>query len=162
MKELFPRATSSQKFFLLFASGFGSGYSPFASGTVGSAVAVVLYLLFQPLLGPAHPVLGLIFLLTFWAFSVHCAEVAEKYYGKKDDGRVVIDEFLGQWITLFLVPLNLWTPVAAFFIFRIFDIAKPFPAGWSQKLRGGVGIVMDDLIAGIYGCVLMHLIIWFL
>lgn len=147
------------KFLICLATGLGSGYCPFASGTAGSAVAVLLYLLFYPLLSPPYWFLGFAFLLAMTALAIHSADAAEKHFGKKDDGRVVIDEFVGQWISLFLISLNWWTPLAAFFLFRFFDILKPFPAGRSQGLPGGLGIVLDDVIAGIYANLALQLIL---
>lgn len=160
MKSLFPNCTPADKAHLVAATGFGSGFSPFASGTAGSAAAVVLYLLFHSLLGPSRWGLGLTFLLAATAYAVYSATVAEKYFGKKDDGRIVIDEFIGQWIALFLVPLSLPGVAAAFFLFRFYDIVKPFPAGRSQRLPAGVGIVMDDFIAGIYSNLTLQLLLY--
>jgi len=162
VKAWFPGAKPLEKIYLFLATGLGSGFSPFASGTAGSAVAVVLYLAFHRILSPEHPWMGLLFLFAATALSVACADAAEKYYRKKDDGRVVIDEFVGQWIALYLIPLNYWTPVAAFFLFRVFDVVKPFPAGRSQKLPGGVGITIDDAIAGIYSNLVLQAILWWI
>ena len=159
VKPIFPDCSTADKFYLVLATGFGSGYSPFASGTAGSAVAILLYLLIHPLLSGSQWVLGLVFLLGVLALSIRCSDVAEKYFGKKDDGRIVIDEFLGQWVALYLIPFSWWAPVAAFFLFRFFDIVKPFPAGRSQRLPGGLGIVLDDVFAGIYSNLALQVVI---
>lgn len=143
---------------LLLATGFGSGYFPIAPGTVGSAAAVIVYLPIHPLLQtPLWPI-GLLFLLCWIALSIQCSSYAERYFGKKDDGRVVIDEFAGQWISLYLLPFTLTSVVAAFFLFRVMDVLKPYPANASQKLRGGLGIVMDDVIAGVYTNILLQIL----
>jgi phosphatidylglycerophosphatase A len=161
VKPWFPNTTLVQKFHLFLATGFGSGFSPVVSGTAGSAVAVILYYFFHPLLSRVENwPWGLLFLLLFLSYSFWSAEVAERYYKKKDDGRVVIDEFIGQWIALYLIPMTLWTPLAAFFLFRFFDIAKPFPARRLQYLRGGLGIVIDDVFAGIYANLVLQLFLW--
>jgi phosphatidylglycerophosphatase A len=156
----FSKYNAADKFQLILATGFGSGLFPFASGTAGSAVAVALYFLFFPILSPAHWLLGLLFLLAATAIAIQCSDRAEQIFQKKDDGRVVIDEFIGQWIALYLIPLVWWTPIAAFFLFRLFDIVKPFPANQLQQVRGGWGIVLDDLVAGIYSNLVLQLILW--
>ena len=79
-----------------------------------------------------------------------------------DPGIIVIDEFVGQWISLLFLPRILWIYVAAFMLFRIFDILKPFPANDSQKLKHGWGVMIDDVIAGIYTNLVLQLLIWVL
>jgi len=160
VKKIFPNCTPAQKFYLFLATGFGSGYSPFASGTVGSAVAILLYLLIFPLLSQAHFLLGLLFLVAATALAIRCSDEAEKYFKKKDDGRVVIDEFVGQWFALYLIPFTWWTPIVAFSLFRFFDIAKVFPANHFEKLPGGQGIVLDDVMAGIYSNIVLQIIVF--
>jgi len=160
VKAFFPGCTTTDKAHLIAATGFGSGYSPFAPGTAGSAAAIVLYLLFHPLLEPSRWPLGLLFLLATTAYAVYSATVAEKYFRTKDDGRIVIDEFIGQWITLYLIPLSPAAILGAFVLFRFYDVVKPFPAGRLQGLPGGAGIVLDDLFAGIYSNLTLQLVIY--
>ncbi len=131
---------------------FGAGYSPVASGTVGSLVtAVALWLL--PLTRPRMVVaLVVVTVLGIWAGSR-----VERALGRKDPGVIVIDEVAGMLLSVVLLPLPLSIPVlvAAFLLFRLFDIWKPFPARESQALTGGMGVMVDDLIAGLYTLVLV-------
>ena len=131
---------------------FGAGYAPVASGTVGSFVTVVaLWLL--PLTRPRILVaLVVVTLVGVWAGSR-----AERLLGRKDPGVIVIDEVAGMLLSVALLPLPLTVPVliTAFLLFRLFDIWKPFPARESQVLTGGVGVMVDDLIAGFYALVLV-------
>ncbi|HUX10927.1 MAG TPA: phosphatidylglycerophosphatase A [Terriglobia bacterium] len=131
----------------------GAGYFPIAPGTVGSAVGVgVVAVLGLIPLAPGWRnallglVAGLIFLLGVWA-----AGQSEKFFGRTDPGHVVIDEVAGQMVTFLLCPHAAWKfLLAGFVLFRIFDITKPFPAGRAERLAGGWGIMVDDLIAGAY------------
>ena len=131
----------------IVAVGFGSGFSPVASGTAGSLVALPLIWAlvelggWQALLGGTVVVTG----IGFWA-----AEGVARWTGRNDPREVVIDEIAGQMVTLLFVPLTVQTVVAGFLLFRVADIWKPFPARRSEALPGGLGIMMDDLIAGVY------------
>jgi phosphatidylglycerophosphatase A len=106
-----------------FASGLFSGYSPVASGTVGSAVGLAFY--FIPGFEQAYVILPLCVLVYF--LGVRTADEMEKVYGQ-DPGEVTIDEVLGMWVSLLFLPKQLLIAVIAFFLFRIFDIVKPYPA----------------------------------
>ena len=140
----------------LIATGFFSGYTVIAPGTAGSAVALILYCLLPPL-GPVGwtGLLAALFLV-----GVYTASAGERVWGK-DPGYVVIDEFVGFFATVFWLPQSVGLGVAGFFLFRVLDIVKPPPARQSEALPGGWGIVMDDLIAGLYGNVLLRLVLWF-
>ncbi len=132
---------------LIFATGFGSGYAPFASGTWGSLVGLVFYLLFQNLSAPLYAVTT----LGVFAISVWSSEIAEAHFAKKDPGQVVVDEIIGQLVSLAFLPFSWKLTIAGFLLFRLMDILKPFPARWFQDhLKGGWGIVMDDVMAGVY------------
>ncbi len=136
----------------MVASVFGAGYFPVASGTVGSLVtAVAIWLL--PLTRPRIVVaLAVVTVLGVWAGSR-----VERALGRKDPGVIVIDEVAGMLLSVVLLPLPLSIPVlvTAFLLFRLFDIWKPFPARESQALTGGMGVMVDDLIAGLYTLVLV-------
>jgi phosphatidylglycerophosphatase A len=119
------------------ASGGGAGYSPVAPGTAGSLVAAIA-LWFIP------------FSLGTWA-----AQRVETVTGHKDPGVIVIDEFAGMMLSVMFLPRTLGVFTSAFLLFRLFDIWKPFPARESQALRGGFGVMVDDLIAGAYTLVLL-------
>ncbi len=134
---------------LFVASGAGSGYAPVAPGTAGSALGLLLYAGLREL--PAAGYLGLVALVTL--LGTWAAGRAEVIYGRKDDGRITIDEVAGMLLSLALLPTAahpLAVPVTAFLLFRIFDIAKPPPCRWLESLPGGVGVMADDLVAGLY------------
>lgn len=146
------------------ASGGGSGYAPVAPGTAGSAVGV---LLFWPLASLGLPLFAAT-LAGAIALGIWAADVAEQAYGRKDDGRIVIDEVAGQLLTLLpLVPAGrahgLGWLVTGFVAFRVLDVWKPGPVRWLQdNLRGGAGVVMDDVLAGAIGAVGMAIALAFL
>ena len=134
------------------ATIFGIGYFPFASGTVGSAVALVVFFLL-PNLGALT--LGIALPMAFFV-GVWASFGAEKQLGH-DAHPIIIDEVVGQWIALALIPRG-WLPWGiAFLLFRGFDVWKPFPIFHSQKLPGGWGIMIDDLLAAIYTVILIRL-----
>ena len=125
-------------------AGF-AGYSSFAPGTCGSAVALVIYLLLPPLTVPVWcAVLVALFLVAVWA-----SEKGETEWGH-DPGPVVIDEVAGFFVSVAFLPQSLLLGIAGFFGFRALDILKPAPASQAERLPGGWGVVMDDVIAGIY------------
>ena len=128
----------------LIATGIGAGYTPIAPGTAGSLLALVLFW-FLPLSNINRVSIIIIFLFAgIWA-----GNAVEKDYGK-DPGLVVIDEITGQWIALLWLPHTLLIYIISFLLFRVLDIVKPFPANRSQTLQGGIGIMADDIFAGIY------------
>ena len=123
------------------------GRLPVARGTWGSLATLPLcWLAAQP--GSLWLYLGTVVAVTATAFPA--AAVAERVLGEKDPGAVVIDESAGMLLTLFAVPLGVGPWAAGFFLFRFFDVCKVFPANRLERLRGGVGIVADDLVAGLY------------
>lgn len=144
-----------KKIVLAFATGFGSGYAPVASGTFGTAVAILFYLGVMRLEPPFY----LLFCVAFIFFAIWTASIAEAHFGRKDPGEVVIDEIAGYLITMFMIPPAGITIVAGFFIFRFFDIVKPPPARYiDKKMPGGAGIVLDDVMSGIYSWIVMYLL----
>jgi phosphatidylglycerophosphatase A len=136
----------------LFASALFSGYSPVASGTVGSAVALLFYFIpgFESI-----TIIGPSILIVFFG-GIKAGAAMEKRYGH-DPAEVTIDEVLGMWISLLLLPKIIFIVIAAFFIFRFFDIIKPFPARKFDAMHGGLGIMMDDVIAGIYTNIVLQI-----
>ncbi len=138
---------------LLLASGFGTGYSPIAPGTAGSALAALLYWFIFP---RDQLVVFLITAVTF-AFSIPVAGRAEKIYGKKDSPHIVIDEFVGFWMSVIFLPYSVNLLVAAFLLFRLFDVIKPFYIRDAQRLPGGWGVVMDDFFAGVLTNVILQI-----
>lgn len=138
-------------------SGFFSGFLPFAPGTFGSLVALLIYLI--P--GFENPFIMLLSISIFTVWGIRIGNVFEKVYGK-DPSSCVIDEFVGTWISLLLIPKNILFIAIAFVIWRVLDIVKIYPANKIEKLSGGYGIMLDDIISGIYTLILIHLIINFL
>ena len=136
----------------LVGTGFGSGLSPVAPGTAGSLVALAIYLLL-PIPGNS-PLFYLMILIGFplgiWATGRLITEE------EKDPSRAVWDEFIGLWVTCLLVPKTWPWMAAAFLYFRALDIAKPWPARRAEALAGGLGIMADDLLVGIYGAAILN------
>tara|TARA_B100000029_G_scaffold449584_1_gene472927 strand:+ start:299 stop:706 length:408 start_codon:yes stop_codon:yes gene_type:complete len=130
-----------------------------ASGTVGTALVAVLYWLFF-LFSPPLELLGwLIVLVVAFAVGVYTADKAAPEWGK-DPGQVVVDEGVGFLFTVALLPTDAWTLIVGFFIFRALDIVKPPPARQLESLPGGWGIVVDDVIAGIYGNLILRVLLY--
>lgn len=141
-----------------FAFGFGSGLSPFAPGTMGTLaavpLAVALKLLPVPLFWPL--------LLLFFLLGVHLCEVTSRRLGQHDPGGIVWDEMVAYWLTVALLPLHWAWLLAAFVLFRVFDIFKPWPIRWVEKrFGGGLGIMLDDVVAAAYAIILLKLAEWF-
>ena len=138
-------------------SGFYTGYFPIASGTVRSLAAIVIYLIpgFENLLIiiPAT--------LIFMVYGIFVGTKFENQYGK-DPSECTVDEIVGTWISLIALPKTLWIIVAAFFLWRILDIIKPPPARNLERLKGGLGIMIDDVISGLYTLIIMHLVVYLL
>ena len=136
---------------LMLASGFGSGYSPVASGTAGSVVGVAIFFLIHDL--PWQAYLAITAAITIIGIPVSTR--AEKIYGQKDSGKIVIDEIAGQLIALFALPLSVPAVAAGFVLFRLFDIVKP---GFRrlEKIKGGVGVMIDDVLAGLMTLALLQ------
>ncbi len=138
------------------ATGFYSGYSPVAPGTAGSVVGI-LFLLIP---GFESPLLLSVAIVAMFFIGVISSNRMEKRFGD-DPSIVVIDEIVGMWISLLFLPKGLFVVFTAFIFFRIFDIVKPQPARYMEKLKHGWGIMLDDVAAGIYANLATQLIIWF-
>jgi phosphatidylglycerophosphatase A len=142
------------------ATWFGCGFSPVAPGTAGSLAALVLAIAASNIFaaGPFHFLAAGLMLIVpgIWAADRFASSV-----GKKDPGLVVVDEVVGQWITLAgATHLNWKAWGLAFLLFRVMDIVKPPPARQFEALRGGTGIVADDAMAGIYAALVLYLLGW--
>ena len=148
-----PEARPPLPFFVrAFASALFTGYIPFASGTFGSLVGLAFYLI--PGFEGPYVIMPACFLVLL--AGARLAEPMEAAYGH-DPAQVTIDEVLGMWVSLFLLPKNWLVAAAAFFVFRFFDIVKPFPARRFDRQHGGFAIMMDDVVAGVYTNLLLHL-----
>jgi phosphatidylglycerophosphatase A len=131
-------------------TGFYTGYSPHAPGTAGTFLAMVIYVILN-LLTPEYAVwINAALVIVLLYPSVKLGDEAEKHFSEKDPQKVVLDEMMGYWISVMFHPFTWWGSIAAFFIFRIMDIVKPWPADKLQDLKGGMGIMIDDWIAGLY------------
>jgi len=142
---------------IALATGFYSGKLPICPGTWGSLAAIIPWFFLRELPWSAYLLmLGLVFVLGFFV-----AGSAEKLLDQPDAGPIVIDEFLGMFITLTFAPDHPAAWILGFLLFRFYDIKKPFPCSWfDQRIHGGIGIMMDDVIAGIYALASLQLI-WF-
>jgi phosphatidylglycerophosphatase A len=177
--------TSSKKslrdYLALALATWGVGYIPVAPGTFGSAVGVGLYLLLRAattrivyLFVPDYHLtnesvesfrvaLMLVAIICITAAGIWAATRAEKLFGRKDPGRVIVDEIAGQLITFLFIPLAVglkwWMLLLGFFLFRLFDIWKPYPIRRLEALESGLGIMADDVLAGIYAAVTLTLLL---
>ena len=143
---------------ILFTA-FYSGYFPFAPGTAGTLVGMAFYVI-EYLIFKENSVIVNAVIVIFMLFpAIKLGDMGEKFFGRKDPSEVVLDEVMGYWISVLFIPFSWKIAVMAFFIFRIMDILKPFPAGRLQSLKGGWGIMIDDYIAGIYTNLILQLII---
>ena len=142
------------------ATGFGAGYFPIAPGTAGSLAILIAYWISPEI--SALQLIMIIFGLT--ALGIYTATITETEMKKKlgsdrgnDPGIIVIDEIIGMLIALLFIPKKTFFLIIAFILFRIFDIAKPYPARTMEKLHGGWGIVLDDVVAGIYANIVIQI-----
>ena len=139
----------------LIGSGFYTGYIPIASGTFGSLVAIIIYLI------PGFENLYIIIpaIILFFVYGLFVSTKFENVYGK-DPGQCTVDEVVGTWISLIALPKSVLIILTSFLIWRLLDIIKPFPARNSEKLNGGFGIMIDDVISAIYSLLIVHLIVY--
>jgi len=140
---------------LLVATAGGAGYSPIVPGTAGSLVGVATFwgLTRLPLWVQVAATVALF--LVGVAASTRAAQVA----GRKDPGIVVVDEVVGQWTSLLFLPFGLGTAFVGFVLFRIFDVLKPWPARDFEALPGGLGIMADDVMAGVYANLVLRVVL---
>jgi len=138
-------------------SGFYTGYFPIASGTVGSAAAILIYLI--PGFENLYIIIPAAILMA--GYGIYIGTKFEKKYGK-DPAQCTIDEVVGTWISLFALPKTFWVILVSFLLWRILDIIKPPPARNLERLNGGFGIMLDDVVSGIYTLLIMHLVVYLL
>jgi phosphatidylglycerophosphatase A len=137
---------------MLLATCFRVGFVPVAPGTFGSAAGLIVYALVVH--GGAAMMTAAI--AAIFAIGVWSGGVAERELGGTDPGPVVIDEVVGMLITLAFIPVNLSGAVVGFFVFRVLDVVKPWPARRFESLHGGLGIMADDAMAAVYGNLIMR------
>jgi phosphatidylglycerophosphatase A len=143
----------------LLATGFGSGLAPRAPGTFGSVLAVVLWLPLQMLTAPVYATV----VVCSTVFGIWLCDRVAREMQVKDPACIVFDEFVGVWIALFMLPTGWWWIAVGFAAFRFFDILKPWPVGWlDRNLKGGWGIMLDDVAAGLLSLLLVQLLAYLL
>lgn len=133
------------------------GYVPVAPGTAGSIAGLALYGA-AGLLGGTQVEIGVLALVL--AVGVWSSAASERHLGETDPGVVVIDEVAGMLITLLGLQPTWGGALAGFLAFRFFDVVKPFPARWAERLPGGWGVMADDVIAGLYAHLVLRLLLW--
>ena len=139
-----------------FAYGFGSGAVPKAPGTAGTLVAVIIYLLLPQI----SPLIYVSLLLISFVFGVWICGKTAQDIGIKDPSGIVWDEFVGYWITMFMAPSGWIWVIIGFVLFRLLDIVKPWPIKWADKqIGGGMGIMLDDVLAGIMAALSIQAIV---
>lgn len=142
------------------ATWFYSGKSPFAPGTCGSLATLPFVFVISQFYGIAGVA---VFAVVVSVAGIFIAGAFEKKLGIKDPGQIVIDETAGQAITLLAAGTNPYLYAIGFVLFRIFDISKPFPVGWADtKVKGGLGIMLDDILAGMMGGLILAMIKYYL
>ena len=147
----------------ILATGFGSGYCPVAPGTAGALLATVIWLAYTLFFPPTTCiVLTVALTLLFTVLGVWATNKVIPFWGE-DPRRVVIDEMVGVWIPLIAAPAgNLWYALASFVLFRFFDIAKPLGVRQMERFPGGIGVMADDILAGIYSLFIIICAQWIL
>jgi phosphatidylglycerophosphatase A len=134
------------------------GYFPFAPGTVGSAAGLAFYALTWWI---GSPIFEAAFIVVLFLLGVWAGTTAERYFGGVDPGPIVMDEVVGMLITLAFIPGLGWSgALVGFFLFRVFDVIKPFPAGRLERLHGGLGVMADDAMAAVYANLSLRAILW--
>jgi len=137
----------------ILGSFFYTGYIPIASGTWASFLALIFYFIFG--LDRLEVVLPIIVLFT--VIGIIIGNKFEEVYGK-DPAQCTIDEAVGMWISVLFLPKHFVLLGVTFFLWRLFDIYKPFPAGKAESIPGGLGIMLDDIISAVYVCIIMNLL----
>ena len=138
---------------LLLATGLGTGYSPIAPGTMGTLLAIPVFLLLSSIPSPVYEWT----IIAFFFLACWVSDKAQSYWGKKDDQRIVIDEIMGFFTAMMWVPRTFGFVIIGFFLFRFFDILKPPPVRRLERVRGGYGVVLDDVMAGVYANIVLQI-----
>ena len=147
-----------RRLILFFSSNAGLGYAPVVPGTFGTLAGIPAFYLLAPLEASTYAlVLSALAAASCWI----CGE-AGRLYGVADDGRIVIDELVGYLVTVAFLPFTWTTALLGFLFFRIFDILKVPPASWfDRRMKNGAGVVLDDVVAGIYAALALRLVLSF-
>lgn len=142
------------KLIYLFATGFGVGYLPKIPGTIGSILGVILFML---LTSVSFQVKVVVLLFMFFLGAMAAAKI-ENYSGKKDNQIIVIDEIVGVWVTLLFAPEGVEWVLASLILFRIMDITKPYPIRKLESLNKGYGVMLDDILAGVFAGIILVIV----
>ena len=149
---------------ILIATTFGAGFSPVAPGTAGAIVGCAFLWLFHQLEWfPTHPnpLVFIVLIVVVALLGIYATNKLEQEWGK-DPSKVVVDELVGVWIAMVFVPFSWLNLLLAFGLFRFFDIAKPLGVRKMEQLKGGLGVMADDVLAGIYANLALQLILLFI
>lgn len=156
MKQPLPPGTLRNPVHL-FSLGLGLGASPWAPGTFGTLLGIPLYLLLQDV--SLWIYLGIVLLI--FVLGALAAQHTARALGQHDHGAIVIDEVAGYLITMIAAPAGWGWIIAGFLLFRLFDIWKPWPIRWADRsVHGGIGIMLDDAIAGMYAAIVLQSVAW--
>jgi len=146
-----------RKMALWISTGLGLGYMPFAPGTFGTLWGVLLFYLFRNLSWITFSGLTLASIL----IAIAASSLAEGELKTHDSSHIVIDEVVGYLVTVLVLPFNAFNAIAAFVLFRFFDILKPFPIRWvDRQVGGGLGVVLDDVVAGLFANLVLRALLW--
>lgn len=149
---------TTRRWILALSSNGGLGYFPWAPGTIGTLAGLPAFWALSRLSAPLYALTWLTLLvLSFWV-----AEQAGRIYGVTDDRRIVIDELVGYLVTVAFLPFSWPAALLGFLFFRFFDVVKIWPASWfDRRMKNGIGVVLDDVAAGIYAAIALHLCLAF-
>ena len=154
LKQASPSRALFASFANFFALGWGLGLAPRAPGTFGTLLGIPLLLLM-----PDNLVLYTGLVIVLFVFGVWCCEECSRYLGVHDHGGIVWDEVVGYLVTMIALPQSWLWLLAGFVAFRFFDIIKPWPIGWLDRhVTGGVGIMIDDIVAGLMAAATLHIL----
>jgi phosphatidylglycerophosphatase A len=143
---------------LFVATGMFAGYIPFAPGTFGSMIGAVVYYAASRYL---HLYQSLLLFMGLFLVGTYAADRAEKILNEQDSGKIVIDEIAGMYITMLFIPVSFASILIGFLCFRAFDIIKPFPiSSIDAKVHGGLGVMLDDVVAGLFANIVVHMLIF--
>jgi len=141
----------------ILSFGFGAGLSPIAPGTMGTLIAIPIFLV----LVTFSPILYLLFVTILFLIGCWSSGITAKALGVHDHPGIVIDEIVGYLITMLFVPVTWYWVILGFLFFRLFDIWKPWPVSIAdKKLKGGLGVMLDDVLAALYSLLSLHIVIW--
>lgn len=143
----------------VIATGLGTGYSPFAPGTAGALLAAVItYFIATNTAWSALNIWLALLTIVFTVLGIWSANYLQDEWGH-DPGRIVVDEMVGIWISMLFIPFSLLNLAIAFGLFRLFDIWKPWLVGKAEALDGGLGVMADDIVAGVFANIVLQLLI---